>query len=189
LIDDRPVIDDTPIPPAGFITRVLSAKFGLTAPPPGAYGCPLMLESPVMLDVFTSPSAYTLDTLIGAVCVTPPVDRYLTLRLFCPLVSSPNIERIPCAAFVYPGLENPIISETVVPPLTAKFRGGFVPDPVPPIPRVLRFKLLGIVPTPDACKLMLEIAGVIVTELSEDVSSTAPSTPLSDVTPPPPPGR
>jgi hypothetical protein len=76
-----------------------------------------------------------------------------------------------------------------VPPLTAKFRGGFPPDPVPPIPRVLRFKLEGIVPTPEACKLMLERAGVIVTELSEDVSSTAPSTPLSDVTPPPPPGR
>jgi len=74
-----------------------------------------------------------------------------------------------------------------VPPLTAKFRGGFPPDPVPPIPRVLRFKLEGIDPAPEACKLMLERAGVIVTELSEDVSSTAPSTPLSDVTPPPPP--
>jgi hypothetical protein len=125
--------------------------------------------------------------LIGAVTVVP-VDRYTTLRVFSPLASSPYIDRIPCAAVVYPGLENPISSETVVPPLTAKFRGGFPPDPVPPIPRVLRFKLEGIDPAPDACKLMLEIAGVIVTELYEDVSSTAPSTPLSDVTPPPPPG-
>jgi hypothetical protein len=118
-----------------------------------------MLERLMMLFVFTNPLAYTLDTLIGAVCVEPD-EKNRRFSPSSPTSSAPYMLKIPACTLDKLFDENPIIPDLPAVGACPKFSDIFAPSrPAictvlaglagpPTTLRVLKDKFAGTVPPP-----------------------------------------